>query len=81
MYDCIIYIYITFQLMKLVIRVTPYSTEFKNVWTILRLPTIISLYSAYFSIGTPLFLPLPLLPLSFLLLRLEKGRCEEIERR
>ena len=62
--------------MKLVISVTPYSTEFKNVWTILRLPRMTSLYSVYFSIGTPLSLPLPLLPLSLLLLRLEKGRCE-----
>jgi len=67
--------------MKLVIRVTPFSTEFKNVWTIFRLPRMTSLYRAYFSARTPLSLPLPLLPLSFLLLRLEKGRCEEIERR
>ena len=34
--------------MKLVICVTAYSTEFKNVWTILRLSHMTSLYSAYF---------------------------------
>ena len=67
--------------MKLAIRTTQYSADFKNVWTVLPLPHLASLYGAYFSAGTPFSLPSPLLPLSFLLRRLEEGRCEIIERR